>query len=218
MKYICVTKYVYLIRMGEFHKIGFSRDPADRLRPLGLLPEEPVLVHQIESYRARLIEKTLHERFKDACVRGEWFRLSEEDVASICSVTACHSPKHLPAELLPPGYPRSQEKERVVPTPKEAPELLKQLRKAWTERVAGQPAPAGADETLCAMLCRLRELRGWTQRDLSESAGVPQSTLAGLESGRRGYPRPIVLVKLAAALEVPLGELAAAAAVGATQE
>lgn len=67
-------------------------------------------------------------------------------------------------------------------------------------------------ETLPELL-RLRraELR-WSQPDLSRESGVPQSTIAGLESGARKKVWPAVLWALAVALEVEPGEMLRAAA------
>ena len=58
-----VTGVVYLIRMGEFHKIGKSNDPGRRVYELGL-----------EAY--------WHRRFAAQRANGEWFRLSPSDVTA----------------------------------------------------------------------------------------------------------------------------------------
>lgn len=78
-----VTGVVYLIRMGEFHKIGKSNDPGRRLYELALrLPEKHELVHIIETDDPGGIEAYWHRRFAAQRSNGEWFRLSPEDVGA----------------------------------------------------------------------------------------------------------------------------------------
>lgn len=78
-----VTGVVYLIRMGEFHKIGKSNDPGRRLYELGIqLPEKHDVVHVIETDDPAGIEAYWHRRFASQRTNGEWFRLSAGDVAA----------------------------------------------------------------------------------------------------------------------------------------
>src|SRR4051794_2102417 len=56
----------------------------------------------------------------------------------------------------------------------------------------------------------LRHTRSLTQDALAKQAAVPRSTIANLESGE-GNPSLAVLVKVAAALGVPIDELLASA-------
>lgn len=78
-----VTGVVYLIRMGEFHKIGKSNDPGRRSYELGLrLPEKHDVEHVIETDDPSGIEAYWHRRFASQRSNGEWFRLSPGDVAA----------------------------------------------------------------------------------------------------------------------------------------
>jgi len=61
---------------------------------------------------------------------------------------------------------------------------------------------------LARNLASLRHTRTLTQGTLAQAAGVPRSTIANLESGA-GNPSLAVLVKVAAALGVPIDELLA---------
>lgn len=63
-----------------------------------------------------------------------------------------------------------------------------------------------ASTNLAQSLVQLRELRGWTQQQLGELAGIPRPTVANLESGSAN-PTLGVLVRIAAALSVTLDEL-----------
>ncbi|HHO53099.1 MAG TPA: XRE family transcriptional regulator [Deltaproteobacteria bacterium] len=67
----------------------------------------------------------------------------------------------------------------------------------------------GLDEVssnLARSLRQLRELRGWTQQQLSKLSGVPRPTVANLESGSAN-PTLSVLTRIASALQVTLDEL-----------
>ena len=74
-------------------------------------------------------------------------------------------------------------------------------------------AESGPDERQAAShlarnLASLRHARSLTQDALAKVAAVPRSTIANLESGA-GNPSLVVLVKVAAALGVPIDELLA---------
>jgi hypothetical protein len=78
-----VTGVVYLLRMGEYYKIGKSNDPGRRVYELGLqLPEKHDLVHTIETDDPSGIESYWHKRFGRKQTNGEWFALSPEDVTA----------------------------------------------------------------------------------------------------------------------------------------
>lgn len=80
---LVVVGAVYLVCMGEFHKIGKSHDPGRRLHKLAIqLPEKHDLVHLIETDDPAGIESYWHRRFASQRTNGEWFRLSPEDVAA----------------------------------------------------------------------------------------------------------------------------------------
>jgi len=65
-----------------------------------------------------------------------------------------------------------------------------------------------AAQHLARNLTSLRHTRALTQETLAKAAAVPRSTIATLESGT-GNPSLVVLVKVAAALGVPIDELLA---------
>ena len=78
-----VTGVVYLIQMGEFHKIGKSNDVGRRSYELGIqLPEKHDVVHVIETDDPSGIEAYWHRRFAANRANGEWFRLAPGDVAA----------------------------------------------------------------------------------------------------------------------------------------
>ena len=83
-----------------------------------------------------------------------------------------------------------------------------------TQNSAAGSAPDSAPEErqaashLARNLASLRHTRSLTQDALAKAAAVPRSTIANLESGA-GNPSLVVLVKVAAALGVPIDELLA---------
>jgi len=72
----------------------------------------------------------------------------------------------------------------------------------------GPPDERQAASHLARNLASLRHTRSLTQDALAKAAAVPRSTIANLESGA-GNPSLVVLVKVAAALGVPIDELLA---------
>ena len=74
---------VYLLRHGRSYKIGCSRMVEHRVRELQQsLPERAKLVHAISTDDPHGVEAYWHRRFAPKRQRGEWFRLSADDVAA----------------------------------------------------------------------------------------------------------------------------------------
>lgn len=77
---------VYLLRAGEFFKIGWTNTLVKRIEDLQSgLPEVAELVHVIRTPDGRGTEALWHRRFAARRVKGEWFRLTPEDIAAFCS-------------------------------------------------------------------------------------------------------------------------------------
>lgn len=78
------VKYVYLARMGSYFKIGYSKNPEERLRTMVgvMLPPEYKIALVFSTVRksARLIENLLHRKFAGNCIAGEWFQLTAVQV------------------------------------------------------------------------------------------------------------------------------------------
>jgi hypothetical protein len=78
-----ITGVVYLIAMGEFHKVGKTNDIGRRSYELSVqLPEPHDVVHVIETDDPSGIEAYWHRRFASQRANGEWFRLAPGDVAA----------------------------------------------------------------------------------------------------------------------------------------
>lgn len=80
--------YVYLLRAhDDLYKIGHTKHPHNRLHTFEVrLPFEVTYEHLIPCENRLIAESTLHKRYARARVHGEWFRLTEAQVAEIKAI------------------------------------------------------------------------------------------------------------------------------------
>lgn len=78
---------IYLLRQGEYHKIGKTANRRTLVRRIATIntsaPQEVVLVHALEVKDESATEAALHHKFRAQRQNGEWFNLNAEQVAYI---------------------------------------------------------------------------------------------------------------------------------------
>jgi hypothetical protein len=76
--------YIYVLKSGEFYKIGKTVNPHGRFMQISPVMPEPVeVVGLYYDPDIAAAESALHEYFSARRVNGEWFRLAPEDLAFI---------------------------------------------------------------------------------------------------------------------------------------
>lgn len=79
--------YVYLVKAGQYFKIGRSKQPNVRFEQIGLqLPFPFEVLHVIPVTDMYEAEKQLHSKYAHRHLNGEWFELSENEVVEITSL------------------------------------------------------------------------------------------------------------------------------------
>lgn len=74
---------VYLLKSGRHYKIGRSNASGRREYELDIqLPQRAEIIHEIKTDDPAGIERYWHRRFEGKRLRGEWFKLSAEDIAA----------------------------------------------------------------------------------------------------------------------------------------
>lgn len=81
---------IYLISVNdEYYKIGYAKDVAKRIAYMQVsCPYSIELTHIIVTEHTIRLETMLHRRYQDKHVQGEWFMLTQADVADICSIAS----------------------------------------------------------------------------------------------------------------------------------
>lgn len=82
--------FVYLFKCNDRYKIGRTKNPTKRLAKMAgaIMPFKIERLHAIPCKDACATETELHRRFADKREQGEWFNLTEEDIAYLKELTA----------------------------------------------------------------------------------------------------------------------------------
>lgn len=77
---------VYLLKAGPYYKVGKARNLDQRIKQIKLqLPYPVETLHSIETDDSTGIESYWHKRFACKRANGEWFLLTDDDVAAFMS-------------------------------------------------------------------------------------------------------------------------------------
>jgi len=79
------TEYLYLIKGGEYTKIGVAENPDKRLKEISTgCPFKPEIIATKQLGKlCYLVERYLHIKYTEECTNGEWFELEESDIRYI---------------------------------------------------------------------------------------------------------------------------------------
>ena len=74
-------KYIYLIKLDEYYKIGVSNDVEKRKKQLATgTPEDHIIIKKFKSKYPFKVENLLHRTFKSKLINKEWFDLTTDDI------------------------------------------------------------------------------------------------------------------------------------------
>lgn len=78
------TKHVYLIKSGDYHKIGIAKNVKSRMDSLNAAnPLSLELVASSKCKQARQVERYLHDKYAEQRVKLEWFKLNDEQITEV---------------------------------------------------------------------------------------------------------------------------------------
>jgi len=78
--------YIYFAKRGKYTKIGLTtKNPIKRIKQLNndKYPDATVLLHAFKTNDTIRVENSFHKEFENKRVKGEWFKLTEEDIEEI---------------------------------------------------------------------------------------------------------------------------------------
>lgn len=77
-------QYLYVIKCNEYHKIGIANDIDSRLAQLSTGNPYPLKVVVYYGFdNAEIVERSIHQKYKNKRNRGEWFSLDYDDLNDI---------------------------------------------------------------------------------------------------------------------------------------
>jgi transcriptional regulator with XRE-family HTH domain len=80
---------VYVLQCGEYYKIGRTQNLPQRVSDLQMSNPFPIaVIHTWETVAHQRLERRLHQRLSHAKVRGEWFRLTADEILALKAITA----------------------------------------------------------------------------------------------------------------------------------
>lgn len=78
---------VYVIQAGAYFKIGRTTDLTQRMDGLRTGSPAPLtVIYRLDTRDSEGFERWLHRRFAEVRVQGEWYRLTDEQLAETCAI------------------------------------------------------------------------------------------------------------------------------------
>jgi hypothetical protein len=99
--------YVYLFKVGGFHKIGRTCNVQDRAASFSKMPFPFEILHWFYSHDADADEKDLHEQYAPWRIKYEWFSLPDEQVVEIKAIVGDPGSMFTPPDPPPECAPAS---------------------------------------------------------------------------------------------------------------
>lgn len=75
--------HVYIWGGEGIYKIGRAKNPLQRIRSFPIMPYPTGFAHILLTNDSKRLEHQLHIHFKEQRIQGEWFRLTDNDLATI---------------------------------------------------------------------------------------------------------------------------------------
>ena len=82
-------KYVYIFKIGDYYKIGFTSNLRRRAFSFSYIPFDIQIVCIIQTDEPRKTEKEVHDMFANKNKTGEWFNLDHGDFSKIRRTYNC---------------------------------------------------------------------------------------------------------------------------------
>jgi hypothetical protein len=87
--------YVYVVKSGNYFKIGKTKSPKSRISSLQTgNPENIEPIYVIKCNNMSALETDLHRRFYNKRIRGEWYALNSEDLKHLGSLPGYRNSQH----------------------------------------------------------------------------------------------------------------------------
>lgn len=77
---------LYIIKSGDLYKIGYSSSFSKRIKNYKVHNPDLKILLVIKTSDAFDLEQTLHTKYKDKRIKGEWFNLDVDDITEITSI------------------------------------------------------------------------------------------------------------------------------------
>lgn len=75
-----LSGYVYIVKSLGYYKIGMTSKQSERVKALRVSLPVLKLINQFACKDRQRVESYLHKKYKKQQVKGEWYKLTKEDI------------------------------------------------------------------------------------------------------------------------------------------